>query len=385
MRICDPCGPRGITLILFSVMEANPKKDVEGYVHKVSEVRVPASGNRYFEFKIQEREEEKRVICFSPPKRDELKDKEVSKEPVTLLNVSPQKRKYQPDLTEYRMNNYSKVVVKRNLSFPWKDIAGELTNTTIQHVLKKCESGDIVSLKGKVVSKSEEEIVFSSLMKKDLRKSDAVVGDSTGAIPVTFWENAIDKVEVDKCYEFKDFKVGYFKRRCLYSTPSSEIKEELKESIELGSASQEAAEELKPKEKVMENVKGSIVAVDAKKLFSCINCKNKVPDVPEDASVVRCTSCQLSMRKERMQASVYANIIVSGEDGEVIGRFRCSSSAVSALFTSIAATENYNIAAKDVTELSESMISETLLLVEKVLFKLNKDDKVIESMELVQD
>ncbi|KAK3728416.1 hypothetical protein QZH41_002783 [Actinostola sp. cb2023] len=37
-------------------------------------------------------DENKRVVCFDPDKRDQLKDKEASKTPVRLLSLSPQKR-----------------------------------------------------------------------------------------------------------------------------------------------------------------------------------------------------------------------------------------------------------------------------------------------------
>ena len=107
------------------------KVNVDGYVHDVSEVKIPQTGNRarrYFDFKVQEREEAKRVICFSPDKRDQLKENESSKTLVTLINVSPQKRKYQYDRTEYKMNQYSNIVVKKNLAFLWKSLRTDLSN-----------------------------------------------------------------------------------------------------------------------------------------------------------------------------------------------------------------------------------------------------------------
>ena len=73
------------------------KVNVDGYVHDVSEVKIPQTGNRgsrYFDFKVQEEEETKRVICFSPDKRDQLKEKGNSKTPVTLITQeckSPEK------------------------------------------------------------------------------------------------------------------------------------------------------------------------------------------------------------------------------------------------------------------------------------------------------
>lgn len=36
-----------------SVDSRGKYKDVEGYIHKVSEVKVPSSGSRYFDFKYK--------------------------------------------------------------------------------------------------------------------------------------------------------------------------------------------------------------------------------------------------------------------------------------------------------------------------------------------
>jgi hypothetical protein len=88
-------------------------KDVEGYIHNVSPVKTPSSGNRYFDFSIQERvDSTPRVVCFNAEKRDTVKEKETVKSPVRILSVSQQKRKFQPDSIEYKMNSKSRVVSK---------------------------------------------------------------------------------------------------------------------------------------------------------------------------------------------------------------------------------------------------------------------------------
>lgn len=124
---------------LSSQRSAKPQvKDIEGYVHEVSELKIPRSGtaNRYFDFTIQENERTRRVCCFSPNQRDDIKEKELNKSPIRLMNVSPQKRKYVPDTTEYPFNNYSKITVFKNLAFPWKDVLKETSNeTSIKDIL----------------------------------------------------------------------------------------------------------------------------------------------------------------------------------------------------------------------------------------------------------
>ena len=78
---------------MASGSKSNPKKDVEGFIHQVSDVKIPMGGNRYFVFTLQERNERHRVVCFYSEKREDQKQKEQSKSPVRILNVSLQKTK----------------------------------------------------------------------------------------------------------------------------------------------------------------------------------------------------------------------------------------------------------------------------------------------------
>ena len=87
--------------------EGKKVTNVDSYTHAVSEVKSSASEVRYFDFKIQEKDE----------KRDAIKEKEECKLPVQLLNVSPQKRKFEPDSTEYKLTNQSKIMVTKNLNY----------------------------------------------------------------------------------------------------------------------------------------------------------------------------------------------------------------------------------------------------------------------------
>ena len=151
------------------------------------------------------------MCCFSPNQRDDIKEKELNKSHVRLMNVSLQKRKYVPDTTEYRFNNYSKITVVKNLAFPWKDVPKETSNeTTIKDILNEAGEGQYVSVKAKVMFKGESETVFSTAQNKNLKKSDIVIADHTGAIPLTVWEEAVATIETDHSYLFSKVRVSFF-------------------------------------------------------------------------------------------------------------------------------------------------------------------------------
>ena len=255
--------------------------ELEGYVHQVSEIKTPASGTRYFEFNIQQQDVRKRVVCFSAQKRDDLKQKQESKTPVKLLNVSPQKRKFDPNTQEYRLNNYSKVVVTQRVPFPWKDISADLADASVKFVLDSCIPGDIVSLKAKVLHKSNEQSVYSYTAKTELKKCDIVVADTTGAIVITLWEDTIAKVNTNTTYNFEGLKVAFYNNKYLNTTSQTTVKV-LDIDIQLSQEITAAAEELKPTQKVHEYVTGNILAADVSKVLVCFNCKSRLTAIENE-------------------------------------------------------------------------------------------------------
>lgn len=68
----------------------------------------------------------------------------------------------------------------------------------MKKILDDSKNGDIVSVKAKVVSKSPVDTVYSHHIRRELKKCELIIVDSTPAIPLTVWENMIDKVENDE-------------------------------------------------------------------------------------------------------------------------------------------------------------------------------------------
>ena len=176
--------------------------------------------------------------------------------PVSLLDISPQKRKYQPDETEYKINTHSHVVPKRNLSFQWKsslvselqkleDVNGRAENTCIK-------VGDIVRVTAKVVSKSVVETAFSNKMNKILTKCDIIISNSTNTMRLTLWEQEIEMVELNLSYNCTYLRLCHFNGKY----------------IELSQKSRTTVAYLKPKKKEAHEIDGCAVAVDIEKQYA---------------------------------------------------------------------------------------------------------------------
>lgn len=91
----------------------------------------------------------------------------------------------------------------------------------MKKILDDSKNGDIVSVKAKVVSKSPVDTVYSHHMRRELKKCELIIVDLTPAIPLTVWENMIDKVENEKSHLFSELRVGFFEKKYLNATKDS--------------------------------------------------------------------------------------------------------------------------------------------------------------------
>ena len=245
-------------------------QDVEGYIHDVSTIKTTTSGNRYFNFTIQERVNTTRVVCFSPEKRESFKEKETAKSPVQILSVSPQKRRYQPDTVEYKMSGKSRVVNARNVSFPWAEVSAENPKeVSISDINSSSNAGNFALLKAYVFTKGVVETVYSNAVRKSLNMCNLVLADATGAIRGTIWQSMIDQVADGVSYAFEKFKINFFNHKYLNGTTDSEITET--KVIEVPQEIIAAAEELLPKAKETKEVNGRIIGIDLAISLVCIS------------------------------------------------------------------------------------------------------------------
>ena len=67
-----------------------------------------------------------------------------------------------------------------------------------------------VNLKVRVLEKDEPKIVFSRATGEQHRVAEALVGDETGVILMSLWNETIEKVETDATYMLKNAKITIF-------------------------------------------------------------------------------------------------------------------------------------------------------------------------------
>ena len=188
---------------------------------------------------------------------------------------------------------------------------------------------------------------------------------------------SIAEVEQHCCYHFKEFKLNCYKKKYLGSSTKTEI--EKTENIDIPDSITSEAVNLKPNEKAKKNINGTILALEVKETYICINCKSKIPDAL-DTAIIKCPNCNLKIKKCELVSSTTANIMIKDEKGENMGRFFCPHAILSDLFQAIASAPGFNMD-KNIGNLSANIMEETLLNV-CLSFQVIMDDKIVKSIEL---
>jgi len=132
--------------------------------------------------------------------------------------------------------------------------------------------------------------------------------------------------------------------------------------------------------KTKNNITGTILAVEVKKIYICINCKSKIADAPE-TPIVKCPNCNLKIKKCELVSTTTTNIMIKDDNGENMGRFFCPHAVLRNLFQSIASAPGFNID-KNIDTLSANIMEETLLNVSFLSFQVIMEDKIVKSIDL---
>ena len=215
-------------------------------------------------------------------------------------------------------------------------------------------------------------------MKKDLNNCDLVLADNTGAIVISVWEENINKVNVDNSYCFHLVTVNSFYRKQLNCNRASTISK--CDDVVTSEKVSDMAKGLATNDVSSESVTGSILAISIKRLYTCINCKSKIADIPGQF-VLKCSKCVLAIKKVDMAANTTSNIVIKDDDGNNIGRFYCPNAVMQSFFSKLSEMQLFSIEKADLAELSVEMMEETMLNLKKVKFEVVAKDKIIKQIE----
>ena len=135
---------------------------------------------KFFDFKVQLREQIVRGVCFSPEKKEKLKQFQKCKSPIKIRKYG-QNHKY--GARNIVIDKRTQVILSAGpLSFACVDL--DISDKSIGS-LKKVAPNQTVTIKGKVVSLYGRKKISG----KNLSKQEGMIADSSDTIKVVLWES----------------------------------------------------------------------------------------------------------------------------------------------------------------------------------------------------
>ena len=124
---------------------------------------------------------------------------------------------------------------------------------------------------------------------QQLKKSDCVIGDRTGTIKLTVWEELIEKVDCGKTYTSKNVKIRVFDDvKYLSTNPSTSIEPADQEIQDINLTSEQITDNI---------IEGQFIGVKIKTAKSCVVCNSILSENDAEDEMTTCPSptCQTTM------------------------------------------------------------------------------------------
>lgn len=244
-----------------------------------------------------------------------------NKSPVKISGIKHSSNKrFHSTVQEYTITKQAKIVPTA-LEFNYND---EFSNNlcTVDEALQK-DIYETVDLKVKVMKKEENKQLIV-VNEKPRCKSDALIADNTNSIKLVLWENIIDVIQAGKCYHFKNLKVRIFGDTKYLNTNESTTYGEIENIEDVNLATKEIRDNL---------ITGQCIAVQLKRITSCIVCNMALDKVQAHDEMITCKSCGNTTLEGMSKTKLVAQLTILTED-QKFEKFTCFNDALYSLINS---------------------------------------------------
>ena len=180
---------------------------------------------KYFNFSIQLENDFVQGVCFEPNLHQDLTLKQELQRPIKVSHYSVKESTLNKD-------GFSIVVNRRTKLENYDDCHFEYKEPEQQNPVRICEiqdlkEYDIISTVGKVhIVGQPKKIKLDD--DRELRKLDCNIADSSGAVKLTVWENAISEIDDDKYYQITNARVRCYQSEMFLSISTDTVISEVK-------------------------------------------------------------------------------------------------------------------------------------------------------------
>ncbi|VDI03381.1 Hypothetical predicted protein [Mytilus galloprovincialis] len=264
-------------------------EEIVGYLHDISPIKTSKNNTRYFNATLQNRDEFHRLVCFSLDKLSAFTNAEKMKSPLKLTNIAMVPSVSETGKIDIKVSRFSNLNIVDKLPFKrrkldFDDNVSNLDELKISH--------QTVSVSAKVTGVyAEQETVDVYGTSKE--KKEFVIADGTSAMPLVLWNEQIDCVQRNECYNFKNVSTRIFQ-----------------DNIKLSATTRTVIKHIPPMENITTNllhiklpttVIGNIHQVLLNKTYKCGSCSKNVMENDMGKMTTKCTSCSMKQRNESLK------------------------------------------------------------------------------------
>ena len=286
--------------------DTSPNAKVQGVLTRLSPMKKTSTCS-YFDGQLSDGNTAVRVFGFDAGVRRKLLDFEERKQGITLSNC---------EIKRSRRGNELEILVNKRTEIAESEkvfkVEGE-TNAGKKSCLKELLGLSLfqrVTIEVKVV-RVEKALEVNGGKKKQ----DILVGDETGTVRVTVWEEEIGKVKQDDSYRMSGMMVREF-RGCRFLSTSKEGSR-IEAIADIGDVKEESVEDEREYQsnQPLQLTNARVVGVHYLDQYtSCLKCTAKVLPDQEDPELGICSKCQMLQVMDTCKVQSSAQVLMRAGD-----------------------------------------------------------------------
>lgn len=132
-------------------------------------------------------------------------------------------------------------------------------------------------------------------------KTDCIVADETNSIKLVVWEEAIDKVNAEKCYHIENCKIRIFDDSKFLNTNEVTKITQISDITNVNLATPQLLDYL---------ITGTCIGTDIRQHYSCIVCSRKLEESIFTDDTVTCPNCQITTLVSSLKTKLVCQLVI---------------------------------------------------------------------------
>ena len=258
------------------------KDPIIGYFQNVTAVKESSKHYKYFNFNIQTKDQMLEGVCFEVGSRNQISQKQEIQKPVKVTHYSLKPSIYNPNIVTIVVNRRTQL---QNCNCDFEYRTPQIMVTKITNVAEFSDFAKVAVI-GRVHISSEPKKQKLSEDREILRQ-ECKIADETGAIRMTVWAEAIEKVQNDHSYHIVDARVRTYMGQKYFSVSTDTVINEVSYDKQISDSATQLYDSSTEEETITLHKFDGVQSIS--RYFHCSNCNKRLSEL--QGKVQCCDTC----------------------------------------------------------------------------------------------